>query len=451
MIFNQIVKGGGAPPAPAIEEKDVNFYDYDGTRLYSYTKSEFLGLSELPPTVNSEGLTSQGWNWTLSGAKEVVQETGFLDIGQIMRTSDRKNRLYVTIPEEYRFIEITFGGTGEKFVDWGDGEPFDGLFTHRYQQAGDYVITFWTSNDDLEFDDDKCTHLIRCPGTPAEGSDYDIYWHAPYRALVNKIEFGASSIYFNNFGVLEEYVNLKSICLPNGTNLSEDQPFITKADLKCLVVPNTVEVIPSDFYVSNNTIERIIFSENTTSFYLPPDSYNIYGLEHLCLGKVTNTGVIDGIFTKMVVPSSVEEINTLGNDNILRSLVVYGSPTFGTISSSSFNSMAHMEFRNATPPTITNSTIFDNYASMCYVYAPFDSAFQYLSTPNFPQPGDHISGIMFGTYESGASLPNTLGPYTIFWYATRTDAELAAIGISGIQTITEGNGEEVYAVAFTLG
>lgn len=40
------IEGGGAMATASV--KDVNFRDYDGTCLYSYTKEEFLALSVLP-------------------------------------------------------------------------------------------------------------------------------------------------------------------------------------------------------------------------------------------------------------------------------------------------------------------------------------------------------------------------------------------------------------------
>ena len=52
--------GGSVPP------NDVVFRDYDGTILYSYSASEVASLSSLPPLPTREGLTCQGWNWTLS-------------------------------------------------------------------------------------------------------------------------------------------------------------------------------------------------------------------------------------------------------------------------------------------------------------------------------------------------------------------------------------------------
>ena len=47
------VSGGGTVEP---EEKDVNFYDYDGTRLYSYTKAEILELQQYPSLPTKTGI-----------------------------------------------------------------------------------------------------------------------------------------------------------------------------------------------------------------------------------------------------------------------------------------------------------------------------------------------------------------------------------------------------------
>ena len=49
--------GGGDTPSP--HGSDVNFRDCDGTLLYSYSKDQFLALTELPPLPTREGLICQ--------------------------------------------------------------------------------------------------------------------------------------------------------------------------------------------------------------------------------------------------------------------------------------------------------------------------------------------------------------------------------------------------------
>lgn len=48
--------GGGA------SENAVNFIDYDGTIVQSYSAADFANLSAMPENPYHAGLTAQGWN-----------------------------------------------------------------------------------------------------------------------------------------------------------------------------------------------------------------------------------------------------------------------------------------------------------------------------------------------------------------------------------------------------
>ena len=89
--------GGGGDPAPV--KSDVNFYDYDGTLLHSYTATEAAGLTALPENPSHSGLVAQGWNYTLAQIKAEVTDHGKCDVGQMYVTTDGKTRIYCTFPE----------------------------------------------------------------------------------------------------------------------------------------------------------------------------------------------------------------------------------------------------------------------------------------------------------------------------------------------------------------
>ena len=143
-----IESGGGT--IASVSVRDVNFYDYDGTILYSYTKEQFLALSAMPELPTREGLICQGWNWTLNDAKEYVTDYGMLNIGTMYVTDDGDTRLYIRIATEgrmrvpLRWSQTVANGVG---IDWGDGsdiQTFTGTgnlnTTHTYAKCGDYVI-----------------------------------------------------------------------------------------------------------------------------------------------------------------------------------------------------------------------------------------------------------------------------------------------------------------------
>ena len=142
------MESGGTPVS--VEEKDVNFYDYNGTRLYSYTLTEVQNLTELPALPSHTGLTCQGWNWALADIKAEGKET---DVGAMYITDDGKTRLYIEIPAEGRMtISIWFRQSAANGVEfnWGDGsavETFSGsgatniTASHTYSTVGNYLIT----------------------------------------------------------------------------------------------------------------------------------------------------------------------------------------------------------------------------------------------------------------------------------------------------------------------
>lgn len=139
-----------AEKKPTVERKDVNFYDYDGSRVYSYTRAEFLGLSAMPGNPAHTGLTAQGWNWNLADAQAYVTKYTYLDIGQSYITDDGKTRVYVEIDYTSNLtvnLKYWQSAANGVTIDWGDGET--GVFAaagnaamaHTYADEGKYVIT----------------------------------------------------------------------------------------------------------------------------------------------------------------------------------------------------------------------------------------------------------------------------------------------------------------------
>jgi hypothetical protein len=120
--------GGGG----GLVEKDINFFDYDGTLLYSYTIEEAKSLRELPDGPNHEdmGLWFEEWNWTLY---DIQSEKAFADVGASFLTYDpsiagsNKNITKVYVDgsllhtTEVSLHLSTDGATEGIKIDWGDG------------------------------------------------------------------------------------------------------------------------------------------------------------------------------------------------------------------------------------------------------------------------------------------------------------------------------------------
>lgn len=129
-----------------VEEKDVNFYDYDGTRVYSYTATEAQALTALPdlPDHSSIGLdkTSEysSWNWTLAAVQALT--TGQkADVGACYDTTDKNTHVYLNITNDSLTMWYAFCYS---HIDWGDGTEEDNnnkaFISHTYSTAGEYEV-----------------------------------------------------------------------------------------------------------------------------------------------------------------------------------------------------------------------------------------------------------------------------------------------------------------------
>ena len=95
MILNQIAPAVAAAPA-AVAPGDINFRDYDGTVVASWSLSELAGKTALPDLPSHDGLVCQGWNWTLA---ELKTQNTRMNVGAMYITDDGKTRIYIHLEE----------------------------------------------------------------------------------------------------------------------------------------------------------------------------------------------------------------------------------------------------------------------------------------------------------------------------------------------------------------
>lgn len=152
--IGEIQHGGGLQEAP---ENDVNFYDYDGFRVASFTiaQAKALTAEQYAAIVPSshEGLTFQEWNWTLTDI--VAYKRKYIDIGANYITTDGKTHVHVEVNEVDVSIDFSFA-LQTLTVEWGDGSsdsqtvPDSTIvaktFTHTYNNIGRYVIKISSNN-----------------------------------------------------------------------------------------------------------------------------------------------------------------------------------------------------------------------------------------------------------------------------------------------------------------
>lgn len=214
-----ISTGGGNGGGTGVGGKDVNFYDYDGTLLHSYTVEEAQTLTAMPALPEHSGLICQGWNWSLA---DIKAHNRAINVGATYITDDGKTRIYITLEDGRTSPMLGCSPNGTVTVDWGDGTDPDVLTgkgtgavkwtpTHHYAAPGDYVVQL-TVDGEMGLTgaaaNNTGAYIIRC----SSGSDDQNYI---YRNAVRRVELGDGITNIDSCAFYNCYA-LASITIPAG-------------------------------------------------------------------------------------------------------------------------------------------------------------------------------------------------------------------------------------------
>ena len=382
--------GGGAA------EKDVNFYDYDGVVVASYTAAEFAELTAMPNNPTHEGLTAQGWNWSLSDAKTYVASYGKLNVGQMYITSDGKTRLYIRLGEGRLkpYLGLTGNSSGTVVsIDWGDNSPSQSVtlntstvYTpHNYATVGDYVIAITVTNGSISFTGNSSTNsnIFRKSATPSGFED------TVYCNTLTKIEIGSSvtsigDYAFSNckrltsvtipsslasFRYMPFYYcsSLNSITIPSGVTSIGEHEFNYCSSLCSITIPSSVTYVNNNAFQGCNLLKSVTIPSGVTSIGTYAFSYCNTLTSVTIPSSVTSIGAyafyVCGALTEVTIPSSVTSINNNAFQNC------YG--------------LGFIKFERSTPPTVYSNT-FNGVPTDCIIYVPTGSLSAYTSANNYP-------------------------------------------------------------------
>lgn len=369
------VSGGGGEA----EEKDVNFYDYDGTRVYSYTKADFLALNAMPSNPDHSGdnipLTSQGWNWSLADAKTYVTTYDQLDIGQIYRPTDNKTHIVIEIPENTPsglltyYVRYTQTVSQGVTVDWGDGnfETFTGTSaanrSHTYAAPGMYDITLSVTDGSVSF--------IGSTTMASYGSQSNYQ----NRSRVKKVYFGNNVTTVGNYFfrycyelqtvtlspgitdigsyVFEECYDLRSVTIPTNVTTFGGYAFTLCRSLRSVVIPASVTTIGIYAFNSCYSLQKVTLPPNFTSI-----SNSLF---YVCYG-----------LRSITIPADVASIDTYAFYNNYSVLYIRAHPT--------------------TPPTVGNAQAFNGIPSSVPIIVPDDSVSAYKAASIWSNYASRIIG-----------------------------------------------------------
>ena len=262
------IETGGGSPSVSVTSKDVNFIDYDGTLLYSYTLEEAKALTELPPLPSHDGLVCQGWNYNLATIKNHNRE---VTVGAMYTTDDGKTRIYISLQDGRTSPMLGCCPNGTVTVDWGDGSATEALTgtsvstvkwtsNHQYTNPGDYVITL-TVDGSMGFYGDNSSNAYS--GVLRFSSESEVR-NRVYQDLVTKIEIGNGVMYIGTYAFSNCH-SLASIMIPDGVTNIGAYVFSNCHSLTSIMIPDGVTTIGNYEFQYCYSLTSIMIPDGVTS------------------------------------------------------------------------------------------------------------------------------------------------------------------------------------------
>lgn len=258
-------------------QKDINFYDYDGKRLYSYSWDELMELTELPPLPSQKGLVCQGWNYTLDDIKN--QSHHKCDVGANYITDDGKTRIYHETTADNTSVTIGYHDNAannnkpEAVVDWGDGTTSihsgsgNARESHTYAKAGVYMITLDVPEEhgNSYFEQFSGSKLIKVEmGARIRGIREQATKKQKY---IRTIALTKDISYFsdNNVGVFEDNSLIEALIFPRECDVQYD--WLAKdSGVKVVSLPPTTTSMDKMYMFTRcNQLYSIVIPQNVTT------------------------------------------------------------------------------------------------------------------------------------------------------------------------------------------
>ena len=394
-----------APP----KESDINFWDYDGTLLYSWTVAELATKTELPPLPSHDGLVCQGWNWTLQDIKDAGRE---LDIGALYITDDGKTRLYVDVDTEtwddfvLNYWQSHHNATT---VDWGDGTTPETKYDyswvehrHVYASSGSYVITLSVkegttmklgngsngrrliAND--ETDSGRCAMLRRVEVGARATTITDRTFQSCSRLESISIP---QDVEVKGYLTFNQATQLRVIVIQSITNVFRS--FYNCTNLRAIARPGTMDY--TDEYTLANTALRQLNAAVTTA-------YATYALERVHIKAVNGrvgAFIGDGSLLEVTIPADATTFIAAAfrGDNALRRVTCLGD--IASIPAQVFQGCYPLRFVDLTHctavPTLANVNAFDKTHAQLEIRVPASLADAWKAATNWSSLADHIVGV----------------------------------------------------------
>ena len=341
--------GGTTPGAPG----DITFYDYDGTIVTSWTLAELATKTALPDYPSHEGLTCQGWNWSLADLKTANRK---MNVGAMYITNDGATRLHIRIATVGRMtVPLYIGQTVANGVsiDWGDGSSAETLSgtgnvntSHTYTEPGDYIISLMPQDGcTLSFGDGSISNCVM-GSTENNGR---VYCNMLKEVYVGKNVTTIGSYVFKNC------CSLASVTIPDGVTSIGSYAFYNCYSLAIVTIPDGVTSIKNNAFYSCYSLTSVTIPDGVTSIG-NFTFYNCYSL------------------ASVTIPSGVASISNSIFYNCYSLAIVTIPDGVTSIDDNAFGycyGMRYYDFSASTAvPTLSNTNSFRKIPSDCQMLIP---------------------------------------------------------------------------------
>lgn len=334
----------------------VNFYDYDGELLYSYSPKEFIEEG-LPDNPRHEGLIAQGWNWEYEEIATQIKEVGGdINVGQMYTTQSGATEIQIELDEDtlepylYFYCDTDASVT----IDWGDNNltntdlEEEDYFNqqHIYTQPGIYIIKIIINQGTLGLDN------------PLLWNNIDHY--SFYTNVIKRIYIGEKMALFTN--CFKDCHFLNTIIISNYfTNILKltENAFQNCYNLKAIVLPSHCVLFSNTNFKNNYNIQQIIL----------PSSFkrNILGIQN-CYNLKTIT-------LPKQISLLISSANNYPFQNCYSLTKLYFSNQLSYIYTHTFQNCYNIieyHFRGTTPPTL-GANVFTGINQNCKIYVPYST------------------------------------------------------------------------------
>ena len=406
--------GGGGGGSSSASPNDVNFYDYDGTLVASYSLSEAQSLTALPDGPTHDGLVFQGWNWSLEKINALTRP---MNVGAMYITDDGKTRLHIRIAAEGRMnvpLYISQTVANGVTIDWGDGSATETLSgtgnvntTHTYASIGDYTITLDPVDGcTLGFGDSSDLYYSYCVMGGTDDTS------KVYCNMLQTVQVGISVTSIGESAFSNCY-SLANITIPDSVTSIGDYAFDSCYSLASVIIPDSVTSIGSYAFSSCYSLASVIIPDSVTSIssyafdscyslasVTIPDSVtsisNFVFSSCYSLASVTIpdsvTSISNSVFSScsslasVIIPDSVTSISNsaFNNCSSLASVIIPDSVTsIGSYAFGHCTGMADYHLKPTTPPTLSSINVFNGIPSDCIIYVPQGCLEAYQNATNW--------------------------------------------------------------------